>query len=128
MALSYVTVGSNDVVRARGFYDAVLAVIGGHVVMEILPHALCYQLRGGGRIWVTEPQDGAAAVPGNGVMVGLMCADPDEVRAAHAAGLKAGGTSEGEPGPRPIYGPDFFGGYLRDLDGNKLSLVHFPEG
>ncbi|MEO0959946.1 MAG: VOC family protein, partial [Pseudomonadota bacterium] len=31
------------------------------------------------------------------------------------------------PGPRPRYGPDFYGAYIRDPDGNKLSLVFFGE-
>ncbi len=60
-------------------------------------------------------------------MVGLLCENETEVQAAHAAALSAGGTNEGEPGPRPQYGPDFYGAYVRDLDGNKMSFVYFGD-
>ena len=36
----------------------------------------------------------------------------------HALALSLGGTCEGPPGPR---GDTFYGGYFRDLDGNKLN-------
>lgn len=127
MSLSYVMIGSNDVTKARAFYDAVLQEIGGAVVMEFMPTAFCYGLRNGGRIWVAGAFNNEEATPGNGNMVGLMCANEAEVQAAHAAALAAGGTDEGAPGPRPQYGPDFYGGYVRDLDGNKMSFVYFGD-
>lgn len=127
MSLNYVMIGSNDVAKARGFYDAVLPGIGGKVVAEYMPHAVCYELRGGGRMWVSTPFDRETATVGNGNMVGLLCQSEAEVRAAHSAALANGGTNEGDPGPRPQYGPDFFGAYARDLDGNKMSFVYFDE-
>jgi hypothetical protein len=36
-------------------------------------------------------------------------------------GLKAGGTDDGPPGPRPDYGPAYYGAFVRDLDGNKIE-------
>ena len=90
-----------------------------------MPYGFCYELRGGGRIWVAAPFDGEAAMPGNGNMVGVLCASEAEVQAAHAAALANGGSNEGDPGPRPQYGPDFYGAYVRDLDGNKMSFVYF---
>jgi hypothetical protein len=41
----------------------------------------------------------------------------------HAAALANGGTSEGAPGLRPQYNPDFYAAYVRDPDGNKLAVV-----
>ncbi|WP_147114555.1 VOC family protein [Tateyamaria sp. syn59] len=125
MSLNYVMLGSNDVPKARGFFDAVLPVIGGKVVAEFMPHAVCYELRVGGRIWVASPHNEETAVAGNGNMVGLECQSTAEVETAHRIGLANGGTNEGDPGPRPQYGTDFFGAYLRDLDGNKMSFVCF---
>lgn len=127
MSLNYVMLGSNDVPKARSFFDAVLPVIGGKLVAEYMPHAFCYELRGGGRIWVATPFNEEVAVPGNGNMVGLRCESNEEVQAAHAAGLAGGAANEGDPGPRPQYGADFYGAYLRDLDGNKISFVCFGD-
>ncbi|GAA0385012.1 hypothetical protein GCM10009093_09900 [Brevundimonas terrae] len=58
-------------------------------------------------------------------MVGLLGASEDEVQAVHAAALAHGGSNEGDPGPRPQYGPNFYGAYVRDPDGNKMSFVYF---
>ena len=123
MSLNYVMLGSNDVPKARAFYDAVLPLIGGTVVAEYMPHAFCYELRGGGRVWIASPHNREAAVAGNGNMVGFLCESEAEVQATHEMALSQGGTNEGDPGPRPQYGPDFYGAYVRDLDGNKMSFV-----
>ena len=124
MSLNYIMLGSNDVSTARSFYDAVMPKIGGKLVAEYMPHAFCYELRGGGRIWVASPYDRETATPGNGNMVGLLCESKAEVDKAHQTALAEGGQNEGDPGPRPIYGPEFYGGYVRDLDGNKMSFVY----
>lgn len=123
MSLNYVMLGSNNVKKARGFYDAVLPAIGGKLVAEYMPHAFCYELRGGGRIWVASPFNKEVATAGNGNMVGLECDSKAEVQTAHRICLAEGGANEGDPGPRPQYGPDFYGAYVRDLDGNKMSFV-----
>lgn len=127
MSLNYVMLGSNDVPKARPFYDAVLPVIGGKFIAEYMPHAFCYEMRGGGRIWVATPYDSKAATAGNGNMVGFECESREEVRAAYDMALAQGGTNEGEPGERPLYGPGFYGAYVRDPEGNKMSFVHFAE-
>ncbi|MEM0944250.1 MAG: VOC family protein [Pseudomonadota bacterium] len=127
MSLNYVMLGSNDVPKARAFFDAVLPIIGAQVVAEYMPHAVCYLLRGGGRIWVATPFNEQESSPGNGCMIGLACASQEEVRKAHEAALSMGGENEGDPGDRPQYGPGFYGAYVRDLDGNKMSFVHLAE-
>ncbi len=125
MSLNYVMLGSNDVIKARVFYDAVLPIIGGTMVAEYMPDAFCYELRSGGRVWIARPHNNESATSGNGSMVGFMCDSAAEVEAAHEMALLQGGENEGDPGPRPQYGPDFFGAYVRDLDGNKMSFVLF---
>jgi catechol 2,3-dioxygenase-like lactoylglutathione lyase family enzyme len=128
MSLNYVMIGTNDIAQSRAYFDAVLPLIGGSVLMDYAPYAVCYQLREG-RVWINRAQNGEAASVGNGNMVGLLCASEAEVQTAHAAALAHGGSDEGAPGPRPDYGPDFYGAYVRDPDGNKMSFVFFgaPE-
>jgi len=41
------------------------------------------------------------------------------------AGTDAGYESDGEPGPRPQYGGDYYGSFLLDPDGNSAEAVHF---
>jgi catechol 2,3-dioxygenase-like lactoylglutathione lyase family enzyme len=40
------------------------------------------------------------------------------------AGTAAGYRDDGAPGPRPEYGPDYYGGFLLDPDGNSAEAVH----
>jgi catechol 2,3-dioxygenase-like lactoylglutathione lyase family enzyme len=54
-------------------------------------------------------------------------ASRDQVDAFWQAGLDAGYESDGEPGPRPEYGPDYYGAFLLDPDGNSAEAVNVAE-
>jgi catechol 2,3-dioxygenase-like lactoylglutathione lyase family enzyme len=123
MSVDYIMIGSNDLARSRAFYDAVFAVFGGELDADYPGMAFGYRFRNDTRAWVAHPHDKQAAVPGNGSMPGFRCASHEEVQAAHAAALAHGGSCEGAPGPRPLYGPNFYGAYVRDPDGNKMSFI-----
>jgi catechol 2,3-dioxygenase-like lactoylglutathione lyase family enzyme len=127
MSLNYVMIGSSDLARSRGFYDAVMAEVGGVIDADYPGYAFCYRLPGGGRAWVAPPHNKEAPHPGNGNMVGFGAGSEEAVHAAHAAALANGGTNEGDPGPRPQYGPDFYGAYARDPDGNKMSFIFLRQ-
>lgn len=124
---SHITVGVTDLARAGRFYDAILSPLGlQRLPMEPDggPDALCWT--GAERLpefFAHQPFDGAPPSAGNGSMVAFLAPDAAAVDAAHAAGLAAGGTDEGGPGPRPHYGPGYYGAYLRDPDGNKVHLA-----
>jgi catechol 2,3-dioxygenase-like lactoylglutathione lyase family enzyme len=47
-----------------------------------------------------------------------------EVDAFHRAGVEAGYTNDGDPGPRPQYSPEYYGGFLLDPDGNSVEAVY----
>ncbi len=123
MSLNYMMIGSSDLARSRAFYDPVMAALGGVIDADYPGFAFCYKFADGGRVWIAPPHDKAAPHPGNGNMIGFGAPDPATVDAAHAAAMANGGTNEGDPGPRPHYGPDFYGAYVRDPDGNKMSFV-----
>ena len=68
---------------------------------------------------IARPFDGEPASVGNGAMVALRMTDRQAVDTLYAKCLELGGSDEGRPGPRGDHG--FYGGYFRDLDGNKLN-------
>ncbi|MGD1886834.1 MAG: VOC family protein [Cohaesibacteraceae bacterium] len=125
---SHVTVGCSDLDRAAAFYDAVLLPIGlvrRPVIPDGGPAAACWivpeqQLP---RFYVYLPFDRQPASAGNGSMVAFTAPSPAAVDTAYKAGLAAGGSSEGEPGPRDRYGEGYYGAYLRDPDGNKVHVT-----
>jgi uncharacterized protein YhfF/catechol 2,3-dioxygenase-like lactoylglutathione lyase family enzyme len=47
-----------------------------------------------------------------------------QVDACWRAGIEVGAAGDGPPGPRPVYGPTYYGGFLLDPDGNSAEVVH----
>jgi len=120
--LHHVSVGVSDVARAAKFYDPVLKALGYKRIMEFMPYAIGYgETRP--EFWVQLPANRSAATVGNGVHVGFIAKSKSAVNAFHAAALKQGGSNNGEPGPRPDYGPDYYGAFVYDLDGNKIEAT-----
>ena len=97
---SHVTVGSNDIPRAKRFYDSITAELGLKRHADY-PEAVGYGAPGGRpQLWIVRPLDKKAASVGNGITIGLDASDRSAVDAAHAAALASGGTDEGKPGVR----------------------------
>ena len=116
--IGYTTLGTNDILRAGKFYDALLAELGGKRAMEMPTFIAWASQPGGGMVAVIKPYDGKPATVGNGVMVALATTSKAQVDAVYAKAIALGGKDEGKPGPR---GDGFYAGYFRDLDGNKLN-------
>ncbi|HEY1709766.1 MAG TPA: VOC family protein [Rhizomicrobium sp.] len=122
--LHHVSVGSTDVVRAGQFYDAVLKPLGYKRVADYSPGAIGYgATKDRVEFWVGLPHDQNAATVGNGTHVGFIAKSKGAVLKFHEAALKAGGSNNGEPGPRPDYGPQYYGAFIYDLDGNKIEAT-----
>lgn len=116
--LGYVTVGTNDLVQAAKFYDAIAAEMGVGRMMEF-PTGIAWGAPGGGAgIGAMAPFDGKPATVGNGVMVALEAKDAGQVDRIYAIAMANGGSDEGAPGLR---GGGFYAAYFRDPDGNKLN-------
>ena len=123
--LGYVTLGTNDIDRARAFYDALLAEIGGKRLMEFAENdfTLYGTAFGKAGIAITRPYNGEPASAGNGNMAAIGVDERRKVDALHAKALALGASDEGAPGLRTPEGPRaFYGAYFRDLDGNKLCV------
>ena len=118
--LGYVTLGTNDIEKARAFYDALLGELG---MQELFDNQRLYfygSAPTGPFVVVGGPYDEQAATAGNGTMVALNCGDNAKIDAMHAKALELGATDDGEPGER-VPGM-FYGAYVRDPDGNKLCF------
>ena len=125
--IAYVTVGADDLDRAKRFYTAFLPALG--YSLDEGPEGLSYVLPvpPGQRhvspdFYVKPTFDGRPASTGNGTMIAFEVQNQQQVRELHAAALAAGGADEGAPGFRAAYGPHFYVCYLRDPQGNKLAL------
>lgn len=130
--IGYVTVGTNDLERARSYYDALFDSIGGRRLME-LPDQRGFTMYGMAMnrpsVVITRPYDGGEASPGNGNMVAIPMDSKDKVDAFHAKALELGGTNEGDPGYRGDPKSGYYFAYFRDLDRNKFAVFSIqPQG
>lgn len=124
---SHVTIGTNDMAKARRFYDGVATSLGLAPLM-VVEGGTGYGPKGGRpQLWIVQPLDRKSATAGNGITVGLDAPDRAAVDAAFAAAMAAGGADEGKPGIRAHYHPNYYGAYVRDPDGTKVCIVcHKP--
>jgi catechol 2,3-dioxygenase-like lactoylglutathione lyase family enzyme len=120
---SHVMIGTNDLEKAKSFYDALLGTLGippGRVDR----HRIFYMTKTG-VFSVSKPIDGKPATPANGGTVGFAAATTEQADAWHAAGIANGGKSiEDPPGVREGAAGKLYLAYLRDPDGNKICALH----
>ena len=105
----HVTISASDLEASRRFYETVLAPLRLPVGYE--------------RWFRLVAADGKRAAT-SGLHIAFVTRSRDEVNAFWQAGVDAGHESDGEPGPRPIYSADYYGGFLLDPDGNSAEAVH----
>ena len=120
--IGYVTLGTNDLEKARAYYDALFGSIGAKRLMEF-PQGFTLYGTGWGNpgVAITPPYDGRTAVAGNGNMVAIVLDSRAKVDAFYDKALELGGTDEGPPGVRGEEGPRaFYGAYFRDPEGHKF--------
>lgn len=120
--LSHVSIGSNDLDRSIQFYDRVLEQVGAKRQMEIPNVAVAYG-KHWPEFWVQRPLNGQTATVANGVHFAFIAPNRESVKAFYRAAIENGGTSDGEPGGRPHYGPDYYGCFVFDLDGHKIEAA-----
>lgn len=123
--IGYVTLGTNRFEEAAKFYDELFASLGAGRLMESDRFIAWGTGMTSPAVSIAKPYDGNPATVGNGVMVALAMDSPEKVDAIHAKALQLGGTDEGAPGPR---GDQFYAGYFRDVDGNKLNAFCMTRG
>lgn len=117
--MTHVMLGSDDVVRSKVFYDAILGAPGFVPGTDAGTHV--YYVHGDEpALGIGTPFDRESATLGHGATVGFPAASNDAVDALHAAALAHGGTDEGAPGPQVLESGSTFGAYLRDPDANKV--------
>ena len=123
--IGYAMLGTNDVRRAKAFYDPIVAALGGAIVEAYTtPDRVWYAKKGEALLVVTKPHDGKPATASNGSMLALPAGSHAKVSEVHALALRAGASNEGDPGFRT---PPFFGAHFRDPDGHKLCVFALKE-
>jgi catechol 2,3-dioxygenase-like lactoylglutathione lyase family enzyme len=112
----HVVVAVSDLAASERFYRTVLSMLGvepTHADARVVEWEDFV-------IGATDPEHPVT----RGLHVGFRAPDPARVDAFWRAGIDAGHRDDGAPGPRPQYGPMYYGGFLVDPDGNSVEAVH----
>ncbi|MDP9308800.1 MAG: VOC family protein, partial [Actinomycetota bacterium] len=112
----HVGIAVSDLAASERFYRTVLSVLGvepSHADAELVEW----------EDWDIMPTDREHPVT-RGLHVGFRAPSRAAVEAFWQAGIDAGYRDDGAPGPRTEYGPDYYGGFLLDPDGNSAEAVH----
>lgn len=123
---SHIMIGTNDLDKAKSFYDALLGTLG--VAPGRVDRHRVFWRTPTGTFSVTKPINGQAATFANGGTIGFVAESPEQAAKWHETGLSHGGaTCEDPPGFREGPAGKVYLAYLRDPDGNKLCALHRPK-
>jgi catechol 2,3-dioxygenase-like lactoylglutathione lyase family enzyme len=113
-----------DFERSKRFYKEALAPLG-HELLHEVPASITgsADVAGfgeGGKpdFWVTNGDPNKPPLH-----IAFRVKSRDIVDAFHAAAIAAGGSDNGQPGLRPHYHPNYYGAFVRDLDGHNIEAV-----
>jgi len=120
---SHIMIGTNDLEKAKVFYDALLGTLGVRPA-RVDGHRIFYFTKTG-VFSVSKPINGEPATHANGGTIGFAAESSAQADAWHAAGIANGGkTCENPPGIREGSAGKLYLAYLRDPDGNKICAMH----
>ena len=100
----------SDLEASSAFYARVLAPLG----IE----------RGEGPLFEFGALSLVAIAPRDRLHLAVIAESLEEVDAFHQAGVEGGYRSNGAPGIRSRYAPDYYAAYLLDPDGHNVEAVH----
>ena len=117
MIIDHVGLAVRDLARSRTFYLEALAPLALSIVRDGDDVVVFgREDRGGLALHVSDqvPQP---------IHLAFTAATREDVRRFHAAALSAGARDNGAPGPRPQYGPTYYGAFVVDPDGHNIEAV-----
>ena len=117
--IDHVSIQCTDLDASAIFYDAVLAPLGGHRVMEV-EGAIGYGTEFPD-FWLGQQRTGDGFRESH---LAFRAPSRDAVTAFFAAATAAGAEALHEPRVWPEYHPGYFGAFVRDPDGNNVEAVH----
>ena len=121
--LDHLSIQCADVEASKAFYDAVLATIGGGRVMDF-DVIVGYGEGDKPDFWLGPLGEGPlASTEIREAHIAFVAPDRAAVRAFVEAARGLGAEVLHEPQEWPVYHPGYYGGFVRDPDGNNVEAV-----
>jgi catechol 2,3-dioxygenase-like lactoylglutathione lyase family enzyme len=121
--LDHLSIQCADVAASARFYDSVLATLGGERAKDF-GEVIGYGIAGRPTFWLGPLTTGE---PNREIHVAFQASSRAAVRAFFDAAIADGATVLHEPRGWPEYHAQYYGGFVRDPDGNNVEAVcHAP--
>ena len=121
--LAHVSIQCTDFDRSAAFYDTVLAPLGGRRIMEV-EDAIGYGVPPAANFWIGRQQTGDGF---RETHLAFLAPDRAAVDAFVEAARRSGAEILHEPRVWPEYHETYYGGFVRDPDGNNVEAVYFSS-
>jgi catechol 2,3-dioxygenase-like lactoylglutathione lyase family enzyme len=121
--IDHVSIAVRDLAGCTRFYETVLGAIG-YSKLVVRPATVGFGKKYP-EFWLNERRVMTPADPDTGSHICLRATSIEAVQAFHDAALKAGGRSDGAPGPRVDENEGYYAAFIRDPEGNKIEAVTF---
>ncbi len=119
--IDHIMVRVKDYQASRDFYDVVLAPLGYNRLMEF-GNSSGYGKDGMPSFWIGQQGD-----PHPRIHIAFSAKDRPSVDAFYETALRLGAKSDGAPGLRENYHPNYYGAFVLDPDGHNIEAVcHLP--
>lgn len=122
--IDHVSIRVKDLKKSVAFYEAALGAIGYKKLGEF-DGAVWFAVEGpddnSGSVWLIQEGEGDPLTQNIHVAFGVP--DVETVKKFYAAAMAAGGRDNGAPGLCSEYGPEYYGGFVFDPDGNNVEAV-----
>jgi catechol 2,3-dioxygenase-like lactoylglutathione lyase family enzyme len=113
--IHHITIRVTNLERSKAFYAAALAPLGYRIQMEFSGFVGMGERRSD--LWLgTYPEAPQ-------MHVAFAADSTSKVDAFYRAAMAAGGRDNGPPGPRPDYGPEYYGAFVLDPDGHNIEAT-----
>ena len=120
--IDHLGINCSDLPAAAAFYDKVLGTLGYARILDF-EVAIGYG-KDKPDFWIgKQPDEGPASGPNREIHVAFQASDAAAVRAFFEAAKTAGAEVLHEPRMWPEYHDNYYGAFVRDLDGNNVEAV-----
>jgi catechol 2,3-dioxygenase-like lactoylglutathione lyase family enzyme len=123
--IDHISIGVSDLERSARFYELTLAPLG-LAKLVTRPAAVGFG-KTYPEFWINLRPAMPPVAAESGSHICIRTTSAGEVDAFHDAAVKAGGSSDGAPGPRPHDRVRYYAAFIRDPDGNRIEAVTFPR-
>lgn len=124
--INHISIRVKDLKQSVAFYEAALGAIGYKKLGEF-DGAVGFAAEGpddkSGSVWlILEGKDDPLT---KNIHVAFGVKDVETVQKFYTAAMAAGGRDNGAPALCPEYGPEYYGGFIFDPDGNNIEATTY---